>query len=111
MSAKTDNLVDGVCDASHSTIGPNSVPEYVHNLRMSTSGWMCHATDAVDVKERIRYAVWIANLTLHRSQEIAAMLVNSFNVGYHTTRRTFTRMLDVPSTTALPTLRHNDWTR
>ena len=27
-------------------------------------------------------------------KEIAAMLVNSSNVGYHTTRRTFTRMLD-----------------
>ena len=33
---------------------------------------MCHATDAVDVKERIRYAVWFADLALHRSQEIAA---------------------------------------
>ena len=83
MSAKTDNLVNGVCDASHSTIGPNSVLEYVHNLRMSTSGWMCHATDAVDVKERIRYAVWFANfdpyIALRRSP---AMLVNSSNVGY-----------------------------
>ena len=51
---------------------------------------MCHATDAVDVKERIRYAVWFANLALHRSKEIAATLVNPSNVGYHTTRRTFT---------------------
>ena len=55
---------------------------------------MCHATDAVDVKERIHYAVWFANLALHRSQEIAAMLVNSSDVRYHTTRRTLTRMLD-----------------
>ena len=94
VSAKTDNLVDSACDASHSTNGKNSVLQYVHNLPMSTSRWMCHATVAVDVKERICYAVWFANLALHRSQEIATMLVNSSNVGYHTTRRTLTRMLD-----------------
>ena len=31
VSAKTDNLVGGACDVSHSTNGKNSVLQYVHN--------------------------------------------------------------------------------
>ena len=73
VSAKTDNLVDGVCDASLGTIEPNGVLKYGHNLCMSTSRWICLATDTVDVKERKHYAAWFANLALHRDAAVLGL--------------------------------------
>lgn len=94
-TAKAINLVDDVYDASYDTTGVNgAILEYVHNWRTSTSRWFGNAADAVEVKERTRDVAWFANLAKHRAHEIAAMIENSFDVGYHITRRTFTRKLD-----------------
>ena len=73
VSAKTDNLVDGVYDGSLGTIEPNGVLKYGHNLCMSTSRWICIATDTADVKERIHYAAWFANLALHRDAAVLGL--------------------------------------